>query len=307
VNEAALSFTVGDFWNDADGLVKFDEMVATDAVFQGAPLAATDAVFQGAPLAGLAVGSLTAPPSDQPWQLALNIDTDDGHTVDYYNNDFWQHATNLGGATADAHNSLTQDYKNPSVFTASGVKQILVVVHNEGSLLGWRRWRTISSHSSLQDYFTAANTCDGNDGTLSQAASVHVASETIDAEEGTLSPHEPLVMNKAGIDGPLTNADLWFNTCGSADQDCNRMTTARDTTFRDVGWGLGTAYHANGACWDGGYLKADAELHVSTTAWQHGLIGSDCTSNGNSCREITGGWIGGSSGLNYDYAIYVAV
>jgi len=255
------------------------------------------------PIAGLTIGDLSPPPLTVEWQLALNVDTDDGNRVDYYNNNFWQSAEHLGGATDDISRRFTHDFKDKGVFTRNGVTQILVVVHNEGALLGWRRWRT-KSRNSLYGYFNKGNSCPGS---LSHSASVHVASVTIDAEEGSLSPREPLVMNKLGNRGPTTNNNLYFNVCGNSATDCDRLSTGA-TTSSDVGWGLGTAYHASGSCDANeadGYIRymhmqADACLHVTYTsrAWTQGVIGSDCESWENYCSE--------RSGLSYDYAIFVA-
>jgi hypothetical protein len=258
--------------------------------------------------------ALTAPPQGS-WHLALNIDTDDGNAVSFANADFWESETGLGGASSDESNALTQDYKNPTVFSTGVVKEVLVVVHDEGDMLGWRRWRATQSHSSLRDYFTASNTCDG--GRPSLAGSVHLASESIDAEVGQLDPHEPLVVNTEGRTRGTT-ADLWINAGGN--NDFNRLSTAQSPPENE-GYGLGTVYdlQTNGWSLCGTATmrpQADAQFHADQHHWGSGggiggLIGTDhiCHTDGAaSCPE---GRCSGcpwtvTSGINYDYAIFVS-
>merc|ERR1719162_1445533 len=124
-----------------------------------------------------AAPELMLPPVSS-WELALNIDTDDGNTVNYANADFWEDATALGGASSDEASALTQDYKNPDIFNSGMVDEVLVVVHDEGHMLGWRSWRATGNHYTLRDYFTASNTCEETAPEL--GASVQLAGETID-------------------------------------------------------------------------------------------------------------------------------
>jgi len=251
---------------------------------------------------------LTAPP-DLPWRLALNIDTDDGNVVNYANTGFWEDETELGGATSDSGSALTQDYKDPSVFGSGVVSQVLVVVHNEGSMLGWRRWRTTQSHSSLRDYFTASgsNKCGAS---FSAGGSVQLAAETIDAEEGSLdAQHEPFVTNRGN------NNELWINAGNG--NDYNRLSTVMDPA-NNLGHGLGTAYDIR-SCAVTNRPMADAQLHTDQLHWGSGggiggLIGTDHICGEGEARGNLGPCPQGRcrhcpwtvpSGLQYDFAIYV--
>lgn len=55
------------------------------------------------------------------WDLALNLDTNDGHVIGYQNDiKFWESKDSAGGASSDANVALKQDYKNPFVFGREG-------------------------------------------------------------------------------------------------------------------------------------------------------------------------------------------
>ena len=86
-------------------------------------------------------GLETTPPNIG-WELALNLDTSDGNVLAYYNWDFWQSGSALGGASSNPASALTGDFKDRNVFNATPVRQLLVVVHAEGRALGWRGWST---------------------------------------------------------------------------------------------------------------------------------------------------------------------
>jgi hypothetical protein len=246
------------------------------------------------------------PMPDGAWQLAMNLDTNDGNPLPYSNANFWESATALGGATDDASLSLSQDFKDPAVFTAGPVQQVLIAVHEEGVVKGWRRWRATGHHSSLHDYFTAANRCGQH---FQGGQQVRLSSEMIDGDAGTLDMHEPMVANQKA---PAN--DLWVN---ANTQDHDRLTTSSQPP-NNLGYGLGTAYDLGGGdpCRNTYRPQADAQLFSDVHHWGSGggiggLIGNDhrCNDQDNSCPD---GRCGGCpwtvpSGLQYDYAIFVTV
>jgi hypothetical protein len=264
--------------------------------------------------------ALALPPKGaQPWRLALNIDTNDGNAVNYANEAFWESGTELGGASGNEDDAFTQDYKNLEVFNDGQVTEILVVVHDEGEMLGWRRWRATGDHSSLHDYFTAGNTCKESSPSL--ANSVHLAAETIDAETGQLDPHEPLVVNTAGGSVQKSTTDLWINSGGdhNSHNDFNRLSTVQIAPS-NAGWGLGTVYdlQTNGWSLCGTPTmrpQADAQFHADQNHWGSkggigGLIGTDhiCHDGSVSCPEGRCSQCPWTvvSGINYDYAIFIS-
>lgn len=249
--------------------------------------------------------NLRAPP-DGNWQLAMNLDTGDGNALHYANAEFWEGAAVLGGATSDSSAALSQDYKNPDVFNAEGLEKVMIVVHDEGELLGWRTWNTNGAHGSLREYFAAANTCSG--GSFSHGNSVALATSSIDAEVGTLDSHEPMV-----VQGNV--GTLWVN---AGDGDNNRLSPTRNPGG-NYGWGLGTAYDQGGnPCAQTMRPQADAELRADVHHWGSaggigGLIGTDhvCGGDNGGVASCPQGRCGSCpwtvpSGLNYDYAIFVS-
>jgi hypothetical protein len=84
-------------------------------------------------------------------RLALNIHTSDGHNVNYANYDFWQSASELGGAVSDSELAFISDYKDFSIFAGEVADELLVVVHDgAGSALGWRTWNLVAGDKALQ-------------------------------------------------------------------------------------------------------------------------------------------------------------
>ena len=181
-----------------------------------------------------------------------------------------------------------------------------MVVHNEGTVLGWRGWTTANSGVSLRTYFSAGvNTCP------STSSSVGAGRNTLGTSSwgyaaGTLVQKEPLVMN-------FGSANVLYTNSGGAN-DMNRITTDSDNSDRNAGWGVGTMYDAQT---DGNAMtcagishrpQCDAQTHAETGNWDSasgwggdsrgGMIGSDNVCNGGCPWTL-------SNGYQYDYAIYV--
>ena len=113
-------------------------------------------------LDGIDFSSLSTAPPSLDWELALNVDTSDGNVLAYYNWDFWQYGNALGGASSEPTVALTGDFKDLHVFNSTPVRQLLIVVHEEGGALGWRGWTINSDYSGLPmvDFFSkGANVC----------------------------------------------------------------------------------------------------------------------------------------------------
>jgi len=217
---------------------------------------------------------------------------------------FWQSATELGGATGVAANALTQDFKDTAVFAGVTANNLLVVVHDgNGAALGWRTWQ-LESATTLQNAFGGSdknNTCwDTSDNTLTGYTCNTLASQTTGGNVGSLQPEEPLVYNNNDNSGLYTN--------GGSDNDFNRLSTS--CTFpANLGWGLGTLYDAN---FDGNGMGCksttyrpicDAQFHTTHHHWGSGggiggMIGTDHTCNGGCPWTM-------QSGYSYNYAIYV--
>lgn len=57
-----------------------------------------------------------------------------------------------GGSSGNINLALTADYKNKAVFSSFAVGQILIVVHDEGEVLGWRAWDMVDTTKPLAFY-----------------------------------------------------------------------------------------------------------------------------------------------------------
>jgi len=240
----------------------------------------------------------TAPDTALAWQLVLNVDTSDGNVVHFCNTAFWESPSELGGAGSDFSTALTGDYKDLAVFSGVVASKLLVVVHQEGgAALGWRQW-ALTEPQTLAAVFASPDT--------------RVASGSMGDYVDSLSESEPMVRNTVS-GGPHTD-DLWVNsdTTGGGN-DWNRMVPRRsgdDSGQGNLGWGLGTSYDSGNQCNglhnDGMTSRplCDAQMHVTQVHWGSGggiggMIGSDNLCNGGCPWTIP-------SGLDYDYAIYVA-
>lgn len=89
------------------------------------------------------------------------------------------------------------DYKNLDVFSSFAANEILVVVHEEGEVLGYRAWTLYTPGQPLGDYFIGENECGTDDsvGELGSGNFNYVTSAVIDADVGDLIAEEPIVYN----------------------------------------------------------------------------------------------------------------
>jgi hypothetical protein len=233
-------------------------------------------------------------PPDDNWQLAMNINTGDGNVVPYCNTDFWESTSALGGA--DDVDTL-KDYKNLEAMQVPAEK-VLIIVHEEGTAIGWRAWQSEGTTKSLQQYFTTANTA------MSGFPAGNFFGSTYGGNVCSLVENEPMVRNS--ING--TSADKLFFNIFVGDLDKNRVSTihagGQNQNYNNYGWGLGTSYDHNiGAC-NTHRPTNDAQMHTTVHHWgsgggMGGMIGSDNICNGG-CPWTR------SSGYNYDYSIFVA-
>ena len=238
--------------------------------------------------------------SSASWNLALNVDTSDGHDVNYANLDFWQSGTFAGGASTSMDDALTSDYKDLVSFSLTA-KQILVVVHEEGTALGWRTWDAVTPQSLLS-IFNTGNTCTSTSTVLSDSVCGTLASGTTGGDVGSLIPQEPLVHNNGDHENLYVNA-------GTGSGDFNRLSTVCAGSD-NAGWGLGTLYDASAdapsSFCSSAYSRrpiCDGQLHTGhwgtgTGPDNSGMIGTD-----NVCNSC--GWTI-ASGFDYDYAIFVS-
>lgn len=213
------------------------------------------------------------------WSLLMNIDTQDGHPCDYWaDDDFWTSSASYGNIV----DALTKDYKNASWSTITG-SEIMIAVHDEGSLIAWRKWPLIAERSLYSMFQVADN-------------SILVGNSTGENNTAALNASEPVVRYA----GTFKCNAYWGN---SSSQDRARIKYSSAATNDDYVGGIGHDWNcqstkASKTIWT--YGAADAYLgYTHYTSPANRIIGSDYwyPSNRYSCDN--------PSGVNYDYAIYL--
>jgi hypothetical protein len=212
------------------------------------------------------------------WALAMNLDTSDGNTHPFSDTAFWTTA----GAFGSINNPLSADYKAAQVYGARH-GQLLIAVHQEGNVLGWRSW-PLAASASLAELFNHARS----------RIPAPLTGPSGNSNVGSLDSREAVVRPNS-----ILYANMIWGAGGSP--DWARVRSALLTDSDNQQWGLGMQMDAQN---QGGlpcYPGCDA---ASTTAWDNYFcIGSDrqcgspcgCGTNSNSTQ-----------GLEYDYAFFVA-
>lgn len=232
------------------------------------------------------------------WQLAMNIDTGDGSRVDYCNDNFWTTTSGYGSSS----NAYSADYKQQAVFANTVVEAVMIVVHEEGNVRGWRSWPLLRNDRTLHQWLNVG---------YGKGSNNQMAVQSDGADTGTLPLGEPMVKNTYS-DVAYTD-ELWVNTNHVFPDDYNRLSTHKaDKSERpnNVGWGLGTVYDISSESGATNPMSGcstqrprdDAQMHTPHgTTWGNynspygGRIGTDSNN---------GGWPA-LSGFNFDYAIFV--
>lgn len=204
----------------------------------------------------------------------MNLDSSDGNTHYYSDTAFW--GTTSGYGVVD--NALTADFKSDRIFTADH-GQLMIMVHQEGTILGWRVW-TLATVASLEKYFGHARSHNPAPVTI---ASMNSSVSGLDSREVVVRPNGTLMINM-----------VWG---ASASPDWARVRNSLAANTDNQGWGLGIQMDAQNNGGNPYYPACDA---ATTAPWDdYFCIGDDrlCTQCGASSSA--------SQDLQYDYAIYV--
>jgi hypothetical protein len=232
------------------------------------------------------------------WTLVLNLDTSDGHVM-WWGNPKWTDGTSLGtAATARTADHVGVGWKN-----YAGAAEILLLIHNEGTTIGWRSFTKVSPDPML----THVN---GGDNVL------------IGTPKNSFIP---------GVwQGELlvrTSTDLYANRCvqtggsctsgstGSPDGD--RIGSVQATPSDNVGGGLGN-WHDMNYCCNGNHgsgkvcvgqafrTASEAQAGWAPCYGGKGHFGTDTfapatnTCNNNVCGQAN--W-SQTNGFTYDYSL----
>ncbi len=211
------------------------------------------------------------------WELAMNLDTSDGN-VRYYKDTSWWTGSGDFGSTSGPFGS---DYKSGDIFTTPR-QELLIVVHQAGSVVGWRSW-DLASEAPLQAFFL--HDLSRNSPAWLTGASTNSNVGPIDSRDSIVKPGNRLYANV-----------VWGST-GS--YDWSRVRNANMTGTDNTDWGMGVQMDAQNNNGDPWYPGCDVG---SRTPWSNWFcVGNDKVCNTPQCGSASGG----TKDLAYDYAIYV--
>lgn len=262
------------------------------------------------------------------WMLGMNINTHDGHIVHYVNNNFWESSTlatsfySAAGTCVpairpDIDTHFKQDFKaldQGNLWANYDASKLLVVVHTNGSYLGWRSWNlntsTVTRFSQFWQNGLAMASTTYNPANGNVYWQRKITNGQINISTGSLANGEPLVKNGVDLVANAQNGNRDLNrlTITTSANGGNTMSSGGYPVSDNAGGGLGTYYDADTQ----GRPECDGQIFYTAT-WANGRIGSDYLDNTN-YSAWNGKSIGSTvdtyqwnsaSGLNYDYAFYI--
>lgn len=236
------------------------------------------------------------------WTMALNLDTSDGHVS------WWADAIWLDGKPyGDVATPFEGDHKSDAFMDLDSAKEVLVVVHEQGSVKGWKVW-TRPDMKSLHALATGGD---------NQVFGATVKAESI----GALPTKETLVR---------TSKALYFNHCvqeggtctgpsaGSPDGD--RIASNESAPAGNSGGGLGNWHDMQYCCagkaygsksCNGSAFRTTSEAQsgwAGCYSGQAGYFGTDTFGAGtNQCSDTNcdaSNWAQ-PNGTPYDYAVFL--
>lgn len=235
--------------------------------------------------------------------LALNLDTSDGHAT-WWGDPLWTTNATHG----EAASALLQDFKSEAYNGMIGASEILVVVHQEGARVGYKRFLKINGATLLSHM-------NGGDNTLIGVA-------VIDSDIASITPQERVVRLSTQLYANhcvATGGGCTSGTAGSPDGD--RLGSHEATPSNNVGGGLGNWHDIHYCCTGqtyagmscaGGAFRTTSEAQggwgTCYTGTTPGFFGTDTFGpSTNACSNVTCGnaaW-SSSNGIEYDFAVYL--
>ncbi|EDQ89550.1 uncharacterized protein MONBRDRAFT_25303 [Monosiga brevicollis MX1] len=252
----------------------------------------------------------------QAYELALNLDTSDGHVM-WWGNELWQNEQEYGTISTAYTLASAGDKKTTSWFKATGITHLVLAVHVGGTVVGWRQFET-SSGAALSDYF-GGQCAPLDDGPEWANCNLHLGRATGLASVGNLEPNEKLVK---------LSRELYANhVVDTSIKDLDRISSdSASAGFTDnMGGGLGNWHDmpygmpTNGATSVVGinFLPNSAFRTVSEAqaGWcdydgdNSGMYGTDsfapatCAQSDSDPTKAAWSY---SNGIEYDYSVFVA-
>ena len=238
------------------------------------------------------------------WTLVLNLDTSDNHVM-WWADPLWTDANTHG----TAQNALTADYKGEAWNQLAGATEILLVVHEEGALLGWKTFAKVDG-ATMYDHF------QGADNVL-----IGTAVNALDVGNPDLWANETLVRSSLTLYANHCIQNGGQCTSGSAGSpDGNRISSPQSTPANNLGGGLGNWADMNYCCGANDYgsgkvcngqafrTASEAQSGWAPCYGGTGHYGTDSKApTTNTCSNAgcsQANW-SENNGFDYDYSIYL--
>ncbi len=234
------------------------------------------------------------------WTMALNLDTSDGHVM-WWANDLWTNSTTYG----DVATPFDGDHKSPAYSQMSATTELLLVVHEQGKIKGWRHFKRPNNKTLLAAMKTGDNTLIGSSVVASNFANVWSGERLVRQSTQLFANH-------------CVNQGNGCVTASSGSSDGDRVGSHQGTPTGNTGGGLGNwhdmLYCCAGKKYDGKSCNGSAFRTTSEAqaGWaynsQHGTFGTDSFGKMTGTQKDSGcgnaNWAK-ANGVNYDYSIYL--
>ena len=238
------------------------------------------------------------------WTLALNLDTSDGHVM-WWGNAAWTDTSVYGSALSP----FASDHKSESYNSMGGATEILLVVHTNGTIVGWKQFSKASGATLLAAMQGGDNALIGTAVTASNVGAIWAGERLVKISTTLYANH--CVASGGGCTSGAT---------GSPDGD--RIGSNEATPSDNVGGGLGNWHDMNYCCggpYGSGKICNGSSFRTTSEAqggWAGcygspggpGFFGTDTFGPAApTCGNTTCGnsnW-SAASGFNYDYSIYL--
>ena len=236
------------------------------------------------------------------WALVLNLDTSDGHVM-WWGNTKWNDGTTKGTVMT----ALTEDHVNAGWNDYGGAKDLLLVVHTEGTVVGWKSFAKTTTETMRTHLMGNDNTLIGSSVKASDTAMVWAGERLVRLSTTLYANH-----------CVQTNGQCTTGAAGSPDGD--RIGSNESTPQDNLGGGLGN-WHDMNYCCNGNYgsgkvcngsaMRTASEAQAGWAACYNagvGHFGTDTflpatnTCINNNCAQAN--W-SQASGQSYDYSIYL--
>jgi len=89
------------------------------------------------------------------WTMVLNLATSDGHVM-WWGNNLWQNSATYGNVTPAY--AFQTDIKSPAWNSLGSQNYVMLMVHQQGVMVGYRSWcRSTGYISPMYTYYSAGN------------------------------------------------------------------------------------------------------------------------------------------------------